>query len=58
MSDDNKCACGMPLNDETKCNCKPGTCAICCGCSSDCECGCQEKAKKIKEDNDNEEEGK
>ena len=46
-----KCACGMPLTEETKCNCKPDNCAICCECSEDCQCGCVEKSKKIKEDN-------
>lgn len=54
MSDDKKCACGMPLNEETKCDCKEDTCAICCECDENCGCGCQEKAKKIKEDNEKE----
>lgn len=46
-----KCSCGMPLNDETRCQCKPEKCAIYCECPPDCSCGCQEKAAKIKEEN-------
>ncbi|MGA2667006.1 MAG: hypothetical protein ABSE91_02860 [Patescibacteria group bacterium] len=43
-----KCECGMPLNEKTRCTCEPGKCVNCCSCSKDCQCGCQEKAKKEK----------
>ena len=54
MSDDKKCACGMPLSDETECKCEKGVCIHCCNCADDCECDCKAKAEK---DNEGEEEG-
>lgn len=46
MEGETKCACGMPLNEETTCSCEPGVCIYCCSCSQDCQCGCQEKKEK------------
>jgi hypothetical protein len=54
MEETKKCACGMPLTEETDCKCKPDKCAICCECDETCACGCKEKAAKIKEDNEKE----
>ncbi|MFH1401857.1 MAG: hypothetical protein ABIG40_02755 [Parcubacteria group bacterium] len=39
-----KCACGMPLNNEADgCSCKENTCYHCCSCAEDCSCGCKKK---------------
>ena len=48
MSDERKCDCGMPLNNDMECSCEPGICIHCCKCPADCECGCKEKATKDK----------
>jgi len=49
-----KCGCGMPLSDETRCKCNPKSCIHCCECPDDCKCGCKEKAKKDKEKDEKE----
>lgn len=49
MEEQKKCACGMPLDDYTKCKCMPDTCYHCCTCPETCECGCMEKRKKDSE---------
>ncbi|MBI4709380.1 MAG: hypothetical protein HY764_04220 [Candidatus Portnoybacteria bacterium] len=41
-----KCECGMPLNNDTRCSCNPALCIHCCSCDSDCQCGCQKKSKE------------
>lgn len=41
-----KCQCGMPLNEETACKCNPKICYYCCECPSDCTCGCQQKVEE------------
>jgi len=41
MSDEKKCACGMPLTSETTCSCDPTKCCKCCECDTDCSCGCK-----------------
>jgi len=45
-----KCGCGMPLTEESRCKCNPKNCRHCCECPDDCQCGCKDKAKKDKED--------
>ena len=46
MEEAKKCACGMPLDEETTCKCDETKCAHCCECDVTCECGCKEKAVK------------
>ena len=37
-----KCACGMPLNDKTRCACNKNKCCKCCECGKDCKnCNCK-----------------
>ncbi|MEI6040282.1 MAG: hypothetical protein WCP93_02950 [Candidatus Berkelbacteria bacterium] len=52
MEETKKCACGMPLDENTECKCKPENCIYCCECEEGCDCGCTEKA-----DEDDDEEG-
>lgn len=47
MTHEEKCECGMPLNDKTRCECEPKKCHYCCTCKPDCKCGC--KGKKDEE---------
>ncbi len=49
MELEEKCSCGKPLNDYTRCKCEPVKCYNCCTCPPDCECGCIEKRKKDEE---------
>jgi len=46
---ENKCQCGMPLNEEARCQCEPDKCIHCCTCADDCQCGCKEKSAKENE---------
>ena len=52
--EDIKCACGMPLTEETECKCEKGVCIHCCNCEEDCDCGCTAKAEEDMEDDDEE----
>lgn len=49
MSDEKKCACGMPLDEKTTCKCNDEVCIHCCECEEDCDCGCAEKAAEDEE---------
>lgn len=48
MENEEKCECGMPLDDETRCSCEPDKCYHCCSCGPECTCGCQEKKAAAK----------
>jgi len=43
MANENKCQCGLPLDETNECSCQPGACCFCCSCEPKCECGCQQK---------------
>lgn len=45
MENQEKCECGMPLEEKTRCSCESKLCVYCCACSEDCSCNCAEKAK-------------
>lgn len=39
-----KCvACGMSIDEKTKCSCEPTKCYHCCSCPPDCPCACKKK---------------
>ncbi|MDO8513219.1 MAG: hypothetical protein Q7S37_01845 [bacterium] len=53
-----RCDCGMPLNDKTRCTCDSTKCIHCCECPAECECDCKSKAEADDEANDDSEEEK
>lgn len=40
MEAEKTCQCGMPLSEETWCNCNHDLCKHCCECDPGCSCNC------------------